>query len=524
MEMRWWHQCTAVHLAPRASPPCNSLPFMPFDDMALLLRKRHYAQSTVCPGCLKDYHTTFRVTQHLRYRRNGCWDRIFGARAPDTPVTIELPTHLSKVKRLPAVRRHYGPIRPTSVQRSRIALRQAIVALRAEGKLECAWWFPSDDEPLVRQANDLLRAALHEWIAMQHPTEIDFQNVMFGALFSLEAEDPQRCRLFIHWIEKHMYDDCPADMGSGCGDPFGACLSGDAGRPAYMANPCSHEDSHGPLDEPSTWSFLILMCLLLLNFIVLMIVHTSYRRSIEAWLISKPSIEAGISCRARSRDQLRPTGLIMLCTSTLGAGEKEIFNTGWSTTSTSTTLVSEDASTSFPSTQRSTTVWTSTAQRCGNHLLDYARAGRLLAFASRATMRDMVSGAMPSSTWWRSTRPSPIAYSCWIVGIAPAFDGWIAAAQCGQLLAAQGHLVIGRSDLSLGINCLGASCHALRRGLCIGVAERNTLSSTSRRSSFPPHNDTAMAVWCRGRQAHHALVQQWIASESFGGMWVGWRH
>jgi len=203
------HGCSSCS---QSFPTLQQLALHAFRRHGIVAQERHYAQSTVCPGCLKDYHTTFRVTQHLRYRRNGCWDRIFGARAPDTPVTIELPTHLSKVKRLPAVRRHYGPIRPTSVQRSRIALRQAIVALRAEGKLECAWWFPSDDEPLVRQANDLLRAALHEWIAMQHPTEIDFQNVMFGALFSLEAEDPQRCRLFIHWIEKHMYDDCPADM------------------------------------------------------------------------------------------------------------------------------------------------------------------------------------------------------------------------------------------------------------------------------------------------------------------------
>ena len=71
-------------------------------------------QSTVCAGCLKDFHTTYRVQQHLRYRPNGCWDRLSGARMPDTPASIDLPAHLKHMKRLPAVRRHLGPLRPTS--------------------------------------------------------------------------------------------------------------------------------------------------------------------------------------------------------------------------------------------------------------------------------------------------------------------------------------------------------------------------------------------------------------------------
>ena len=74
--------------------------------------ERPYIQSTVCAGCLKDFHTTWRVQQHLRYRPNGCWDRIDGARSPDTPETILLAPHLKGIKRLPAVRRMYGPIRP----------------------------------------------------------------------------------------------------------------------------------------------------------------------------------------------------------------------------------------------------------------------------------------------------------------------------------------------------------------------------------------------------------------------------
>ena len=88
--------------------------------------------------------------EHLRYRPNGCWDRIFGARRPDEPVTIHLAPHLRGIKRLPAVRRRvHGPLRPTSVQRQRVSLRSRITAIRLQGQDEYAWWFPSADPTLA---------------------------------------------------------------------------------------------------------------------------------------------------------------------------------------------------------------------------------------------------------------------------------------------------------------------------------------------------------------------------------------
>eukprot|EP00435_Cladocopium_sp_Y103_P052375 s1176_g16.t1 len=174
--------------------------------------ERQYIQSTVCPGCLRDHHTTWRLQQHLRYRPNGCFDRIDGARLPDVPITIRLPSHLRHIKRLPAVRRHAGPLRPTSGQRHRIVLAARIAKLRAEGDDCFAWWHPERDPGLVQRAFEVLRAGLAEWCAMLEHTTIDFQNILFNALFDLHIPDLLAGRLFVHWIETEFHNLWPLDL------------------------------------------------------------------------------------------------------------------------------------------------------------------------------------------------------------------------------------------------------------------------------------------------------------------------
>ena len=136
-----------------------------------------YIQSTICPGCLKDFHTTWRAQQHLKFRPNLCWDRIHGARAPGELTTIVLPAHLKHVKRLPATRKHHGPLRPTSSQRHRTQLRERIVALRAKGKADYAWWCPESNPELAARVCDAFDEALHAWCAKGEPDEIDLQSL-----------------------------------------------------------------------------------------------------------------------------------------------------------------------------------------------------------------------------------------------------------------------------------------------------------------------------------------------------------
>jgi len=174
--------------------------------------ERPYVQSTVCPGCLKDHHTTWRVQQHLKYRQNGCWDRIHGARQPGEPCTIVLPRHLQHVVRLPAVRRHYGPIRPTSVQRQRIQLRRRITALRHAGQEDYAWWYPERDPDLVHRACAAFSSGLTQWCNHAEPTNVEFHNIMFAKIFQLGVSDLLGGRIFVRWIETQFYDEWPSDL------------------------------------------------------------------------------------------------------------------------------------------------------------------------------------------------------------------------------------------------------------------------------------------------------------------------
>ena len=183
-----------------------------YQKHGLLSIERPYIQSTTCPGCLRDFHTTWRVQQHLRYRSNGCWDRIYGVRNIDTPITIHLPDHLRHVKRLPAVRRQHGPLRPTSRQRERIALRARIAHLRSEGADMYAWWHPESDPELTDRACALFTDRLLEWCAKGMVDAIDFQNMLFQAIFALDIDEMQGGRLFVHWIETGFHDATPEDL------------------------------------------------------------------------------------------------------------------------------------------------------------------------------------------------------------------------------------------------------------------------------------------------------------------------
>eukprot|EP00438_Fugacium_kawagutii_P018517 Skav201490 [mRNA] locus=scaffold828:269749:271722:- [translate_table: standard] len=82
----------------------------------VIAQERAFVQSTICGACLRDFRTSHRLQQHYRYRPNLCFERILLTKEPDTPEVILLPEHLTGVARLPCVRHHHGPLRPTLAQ------------------------------------------------------------------------------------------------------------------------------------------------------------------------------------------------------------------------------------------------------------------------------------------------------------------------------------------------------------------------------------------------------------------------
>eukprot|EP00438_Fugacium_kawagutii_P015997 Skav226894 [mRNA] locus=scaffold2258:78933:84782:+ [translate_table: standard] len=94
-----------------------------------------YVQSATCPGCLRCFWTSRRLQQHLRYRRNRCFDRVHGTRDPAEMQHVALPPEKKHIKRLQAFREVSGPIRPLPSQRTRGILDLQLRQLRSETPL-----------------------------------------------------------------------------------------------------------------------------------------------------------------------------------------------------------------------------------------------------------------------------------------------------------------------------------------------------------------------------------------------------
>ena len=166
----------------------------------------YYAPSEVCQGCLRTFFTTQRVVQHLRYRPNKCWERIYGVCQPTEPTSVHLPEHLAGVHRLPATRHHAGPLRPTAHHRERQEVRAAIEALTAEGQQGFAWWNPDLDTQLVQSFFSQFEQCLARWADASAPSEADFHNAFLHLFINAEVPEFQVARIFIHWIETDFYE------------------------------------------------------------------------------------------------------------------------------------------------------------------------------------------------------------------------------------------------------------------------------------------------------------------------------
>lgn len=122
-------------------------------------------------------------------------------------MNVGLPPHLQGVHRLPAIRKHHGPLRPTAHQRERLRVRKAIAQLHDEGSDDFAWWDPRSDLPLTDRCIIRFEACLDEWLNADQPTEEHFHNLFFNLFLDLGVPEFQAARIFIHWIETgfHIY-------------------------------------------------------------------------------------------------------------------------------------------------------------------------------------------------------------------------------------------------------------------------------------------------------------------------------
>eukprot|EP00438_Fugacium_kawagutii_P006488 Skav231972 [mRNA] locus=scaffold2806:372207:383447:+ [translate_table: standard] len=81
-----------------------------------------FIHSTRCGGCLRNFHTTHRMLQHLKYVPNGCLWKMQTFRIPDTPHRATLDGASKHVARLPCERDVSGPLLPNPSQHARSQL------------------------------------------------------------------------------------------------------------------------------------------------------------------------------------------------------------------------------------------------------------------------------------------------------------------------------------------------------------------------------------------------------------------
>eukprot|EP00438_Fugacium_kawagutii_P003948 Skav236706 [mRNA] locus=scaffold738:267559:268185:+ [translate_table: standard] len=92
--------------------------------------ERGYIQSTRCGGCLREFHTSHRMLQHLKYYPNGCFRKLRAFRTPASPVNVVLEGDLKNIPRIPCERLAHGPLLPnhSECRRSRIKTEQLMAS------------------------------------------------------------------------------------------------------------------------------------------------------------------------------------------------------------------------------------------------------------------------------------------------------------------------------------------------------------------------------------------------------------
>eukprot|EP00438_Fugacium_kawagutii_P004073 Skav227081 [mRNA] locus=scaffold1387:128305:134481:+ [translate_table: standard] len=169
--------------------------------------------STVCGGCLKNFRTTARAAQHLRYRENGCYAKLSGHRELQPPQPIDLPESLRQVKRLPCFRQHSGPLRPSPLERYRSHLQTERYWLR----IEEAELTPSVDATSLDFARDLLWRRCAPLLAETSPTTLPtYLDRYVDIVLDLFATHGAGIELLcIEWLETQIAADHPEQVRAG---------------------------------------------------------------------------------------------------------------------------------------------------------------------------------------------------------------------------------------------------------------------------------------------------------------------
>eukprot|EP00438_Fugacium_kawagutii_P013974 Skav219506 [mRNA] locus=scaffold5760:83309:90543:- [translate_table: standard] len=164
-----------------------------------------YVQSSVCPGCLRNFWTSRRLQQHLRYRRNRCFDKVHGTREHVEGVSVSLDPAFKHLKRLQVYRDVHGPLRPTPAQRHRAVLQGQIVVHLWDFPLLHQALLPLDSDRLLELDNRLTPLA-RLFCQDENPDLCVLHSQCLTYLQELFDQDSVAAFAFMDWLWAHRLD------------------------------------------------------------------------------------------------------------------------------------------------------------------------------------------------------------------------------------------------------------------------------------------------------------------------------
>ena len=164
--------------------------------------ERAYVFGSVCVACSREFWSTDRVQNHLRFRSNGCYTWLVKNVEPAKDFqAVQMPKHLAGVKRLPCV--------STDAKPDGVNARDDVAATRAQLDAACGRLFDAGvpretDAELEAELGGKLRAVAKHWYNETSKERDDLLGAWIDAMEAPRERHMEVLNAFMAWGESEL--------------------------------------------------------------------------------------------------------------------------------------------------------------------------------------------------------------------------------------------------------------------------------------------------------------------------------